>query len=63
MMLLMESIILPPPDTLVERIADCEQELRSLRRLLRMARAAQDAEEARQRRRTSSVKQEASHAD
>ena len=46
----MDAITIPTPDLLRQRIADCEQELRSLRRLLRMAQHAQDAEDARQRR-------------
>jgi hypothetical protein len=46
----METITLPPPHELRQRIGDCEAELKALRWLLRMSRAAQDAKEARGRR-------------
>jgi hypothetical protein len=46
----MDTITIPPPETLQQRISDCETELRSLRRLLRMAKSMQSADEARRRR-------------
>jgi hypothetical protein len=58
----METLTLPPPDEIQERITACEIELKSLRRLLRMSRAMRDAEAARQRRRTTH-KREGTNAD
>lgn len=46
----MDTIILPPPDDIRERIASCEAELKSLRRLLRASQDAHDARDARRRR-------------
>jgi hypothetical protein len=47
----MESITVPTPENIQDRIAACENELRSLRKLLRLSRAAQAAEDARRRQR------------
>jgi hypothetical protein len=57
----MESITVPSPETIQKRIAECEDELRTLRRLLRLSRAARDAEEAGRRDR-SAIPQELPHA-
>jgi hypothetical protein len=46
----MESTTVPPPEELLQRINDCEIELKSLRRLLRVSQSLRDANEARQRR-------------
>jgi hypothetical protein len=46
----MNTLALPSPDELRERIEACEQELRALKRLLRMAQYATDAEAAARRR-------------
>jgi hypothetical protein len=46
----MENVMLPSPEQIDERIADCELELKSLRRLRRMSQAARDAAQARRRR-------------
>jgi peptidoglycan hydrolase CwlO-like protein len=46
----MENITVPPPEEIQQRIADCEQELKSLRQLFRLSQAIRDAKEARQRR-------------
>jgi hypothetical protein len=50
------TLVIPSPDQLRERIAQCELELRALRRLLRMSVSAAVALEAREARR------EAAHA-
>jgi hypothetical protein len=46
----METLALPPPDQIRQRINACSQELKSLRRLLRMSQDMRDAEEARRSR-------------
>jgi len=56
------TITLPPPDTIIRRIDDCEAELRSLRRLLRLSRAAHDADDARRRRQDSPIAEGVRHA-
>ncbi len=46
----MESRSIPPPETIRQRIRDCEQELRALRKLLRISLTLQTADQARERR-------------
>ena len=46
----MAPLTLPPPPTLIQRIEDCEIELRSLRQLLRISSRLGEAEEAKLRR-------------
>jgi hypothetical protein len=46
----MDTLFLPPPDRILERIELCERELKSLRRLLRASRHAHAAADARRRR-------------
>jgi hypothetical protein len=45
-----DSITLPTPDEIAERIRACREELAALKTLQRLARAAQAAREARERR-------------
>jgi hypothetical protein len=46
----METLTVPPPDQLLQRIAACETELKALRKLLRIAKNVSVADEARQAR-------------
>jgi hypothetical protein len=58
----MDTITIPAPDQIRQRIASCEEELRSLRRLLRLSLTAKQADDARQQRASLTRQQEGADA-